>query len=217
MSQVRTWSLTFPTPSVIFSRVMSAPLPYLFEDRTGHSTASDWDDIYDRLYLRVAPCPTTLNVTNVYTMNQRASRHRDTVPFDRTPSVILDFNRKGGEYATVSFVQKQGPRAGSVSTVPLSKYLRKTSMFGGSLSRKFTASDGQEYRWAFRGGVSGREWTCTRSDSYLVAHFDLKPPNTRTYGLSSGNSLTVYEHYASLSIELLASLTLMRYIQEHNL
>jgi hypothetical protein len=109
---------------------MAAPLHYVFEDRTGHSTASDWDEIYDRLYLRVAPSPNDAKVLNVYTMNQPASRHRDSLPFERTPSMVLDFNRRDGDFGMVSFIQKQGPMVGTASSISLSKYLRKTSMFG---------------------------------------------------------------------------------------
>ena len=104
-----------------------APLPYVLEDRTGLSTHSDYDDQYDRVFLRVATSPSTPNTLNIYSMPQRASRHRDALPFDRAPSVVLDFNKKGREMGTVTFAQPGGLYA----AMGMSKYLRKTALFGG--------------------------------------------------------------------------------------
>jgi len=90
-----------------------------------------------------------------------------------------------------------------------------------STTRKFTASDGKEYKWSFR-TTPGQEWSvsalyllpsiiwpslttqsclhqCTSIDNVLVAHYDLKPPDVRTYGIVSGHNLTVYEPFAYLS------------------
>lgn len=86
---------------------------------------------------------------------------------------------------------------------------------------------------------------CTTGvENYLVAHYDLKPPDVRAYGVS-GNNLTIYESFIHLSVgewrlamllvdlapnshlssfsaivlpsELLASLIIMRHIAQHNL
>jgi hypothetical protein len=107
-----------------------APLPYVLEDRTGLSTHSDYDDQYDRVFLRVAPSSSAPNTLNIYAMPQRASRHRDALPFDRPPAVVLDFNRTGRELGTVSFAQKGGVYA----AMGMSKYLRKNAMFGGCVA-----------------------------------------------------------------------------------
>ena len=37
--------------------MLNRSLPYFLEDRTGVFTSSDFDDIYDRLFLRVSPAP----------------------------------------------------------------------------------------------------------------------------------------------------------------
>jgi hypothetical protein len=186
------------------------PLPYTLEDRTGLAMSSDFDDIYDRLFLRVSQGPQPQrDTTLIYNMTRRSSRHRDSLPLQRDPSVALEFG-PNGTLGNVTFMQRP-----SKISIPMARYLRKTSIFGGSLSRKFVASDGREYKWSYR-TVQGQEWSCTSEENYLVAHYDLKPPEARAYGVS-GNILTIYEPFCSLAIELLASLTIMRFIAQNNL
>ncbi|KAL0948848.1 hypothetical protein HGRIS_008969 [Hohenbuehelia grisea] len=184
----------------------SAESVYTLEDRTGHNTCSDFDDIYDRLYLRVARLPQR-TTTMIYQMRHRSSRHRDSMPFSAEPIVILDF-ASDESLGNISFTKAQ-------ITIPMSRYLRKTSLFGGSLSRKFTASDGREYTWN-RGTVQGQEWSCTTAENYLVAHYDLKPPHQRAYGVS-GNTLKIYQPFFPIAVEIIASLTIMRHIAQFNL
>ncbi|KAE9408527.1 hypothetical protein BT96DRAFT_873126 [Gymnopus androsaceus JB14] len=186
----------------------TGPLPYVFEDRTGQLYGSDFDDMYDRLFYRVSREPHK-TVTMLYDMGRRASRHRDSLPFQRQPIAILDFlpDRSLGNicYAVNGNVP-----------IPMNRYLKRTSIFGGSLSRKFTGSDGKDYRWSHR-SVQGQEWTCTTgTENFIVAHFDLKPADVRVYDVS-GNTLTIYEQFIHLSVEILASLTIMRHIAQHNL
>ncbi|KAJ7277544.1 hypothetical protein C8J57DRAFT_1309566 [Mycena rebaudengoi] len=191
--------------------MLQGPLPYILEDRTGAHTASDFDDIYDRVFFHVATVPqrSGSSAIMIYSMNRRASRHRDSQPFRSTPVAALEF-LPDGSLGNISFMQPQG-----TLTLPMVRYLRKTSLFGRSLSRKFMCSDGREYKWSHR-GAEGHEWTCTNADNYLVAHYDLKPADVRAYGVS-GNNLTVYEAFGPLTLELLASLTIMRHIQQYNL
>ncbi|KAJ7775627.1 hypothetical protein DFH07DRAFT_87201 [Mycena maculata] len=191
--------------------MLQGPLPYILEDRTGAHTTSDFDDIYDRLFFHVATAPqrSGSSATMIYSMNRRASRHRDAQPFHNTPAAVLEF-LPDGSLGNVSFMQPAG-----TLTIPMGTYLRRTSLFGRSLSRKFMCSDGREYKWVHR-GVEGQEWTCTTADNYLVAHYDLKPADVRAYGVS-GNTLTIYEAFAPLTLELLASLTIMRHIKQYNL
>lgn len=88
-----------------------------------------------------------------------------------------------------------------------------------SRSRKFTASDGREYRWGY-GMEADQEWTvsgiidhpslsypllrptslfqCVNVDDEVVAHYSLKHPNRPAYS-TSGNVFTVYEAFAHLS------------------
>jgi hypothetical protein len=44
-----------------------------------------------------------------------------------------------------------------------------------------------------------RRFQCLNAENYLVAHYNLKPPDRPAYG-TSGNVLTVYESFAHLSI-----------------
>lgn len=100
------------------------PLPYVFEDRTGSSTDSDFDDIYDRLFFRVLRSSQRTS-TMIYAMDRRASRHRDSLPLQRDPIAILEF-LPNESLGNVSFV-----RPPVNLTTPMSRYLRKTSIFGG--------------------------------------------------------------------------------------
>jgi len=185
-------------------------LPFILEDSTGRVAGSDFDDIYDRIFLRVAPGAHQRGSSlMIYKMAQRSSRRRDSLPFRSAPSILLEFGA-GGALGNISFLDRKNP-------IPLhmGRYLRKASMFGGSLFRKFVAADGREYKWSCR-TVPGQEWSCHTEDGFLVAHYNLKQPEERVYDVS-GNVLTVYEQFTHLSLEILASLTIMRHIAEYNL
>ncbi|KAJ7580255.1 hypothetical protein C8J56DRAFT_278571 [Mycena floridula] len=184
-------------------------LPYVFEDRTGSTTLSDFDDIYDRLFFRIARVERTTS-TLIYDMPRRASRHRDSQVFQRPPLISLDFMPDESLGTITLFHLNPLP-------IPMGRYLRKSSfMFGGSLSRKFLGSDGREYKWNHR-VVAGQEWTCTTvAENYAVAHFDLKPPDVHVYKVS-GNNFTISESFIHLAPELLATLTIMRHIAQYNL
>ncbi|KIJ13894.1 hypothetical protein PAXINDRAFT_80156 [Paxillus involutus ATCC 200175] len=190
-------------------------MPFTFEDRTGQLSGSDYDDIYDRMFIRVTSSPHSTTGNNIslalYVMGRRSTRHADMRHLERHPSVVLEFGGPSLGLGTIHFLQ---PPAASIS-IPINNYLRKTALFGGSLSRKFRASDGQEYRWQHK-SIDGHEWSCLSEENYLIAHYDLRPPNVATYGVS-GNTLTVYEAFSHLCIDIFASLTIMRYIAEHRL
>lgn len=144
--------------------------PYILEDRTGINSASDFDDLYDRIFFRIARQPQRTTSTMIYSMNIRGSRHRDSLPFNQHPIAVLDF-APDQSLGTVSFLQPR-PKI----TISMNRYLRKTSLFGGyatsftitwhrltmnllrSLLRKFTASDGKEYKWGHR-VIEGQEWS----------------------------------------------------------
>lgn len=161
-----------------------APLPYILEDRTGLNNASDFDDIYDRIFFRIARPSPTRPVTMIYDMTRRASRHRDAIPLQRDPLVVMEFQQDDG-LGTVSFKMIHAKPPISV-TIPMSRWLTRTSMFGGSvrttlahsfadpaplsissLSRKFLASDGKEYKWSHR-SFAGHEWTVRCYHSFVI-------------------------------------------------
>jgi hypothetical protein len=107
---------------------MMTPLPFVLEDRTGLLTGSDFDDIYDRVFLRIARVPQPKDstfTTMIYKMAHRSSRRRDTLPFHSNPSVVLEF----GPQETLGNISYVGQWA-----IPMSRYLRKTSLFGGSVA-----------------------------------------------------------------------------------
>ncbi|KAK0191723.1 hypothetical protein F5146DRAFT_929354, partial [Armillaria mellea] len=182
--------------------------PISWRTEPGPTPGSDYDDIYDRLFFRVARSPAQ-TATMIYNMHRRASRHRDSLPFTQDPIVVLDFLHDES-LGTVSFIRPTGRISQAMS-----KYLRKTSLFGSSLSRKFAGSDGREYRWSYH-SVDGQEWTCTTgAENYLVAHYDLKKPDVRVYGVS-GHTLTIYEAFIHMAIgEKLYSLLILLPLPTH--
>ncbi|PPR04332.1 hypothetical protein CVT24_013371 [Panaeolus cyanescens] len=99
------------------------PLPLTLEDRTGQLTNSDFDDMYDRLFLHVARQPGK-TTTKIYEMNIRASRHRSKQPLNRDPIIVLEF-MPDESLGTVTFLKP--PYQGSIL---MSRYLKKTSFFG---------------------------------------------------------------------------------------
>jgi len=189
----------------------SAPLPYILEDRSGIYNDSDFDDIYDRLFLRIAESShdAETSVLMIYDMGRRSSRRRDSRHFDRHPAVVLEFGTNG----TPGNIHFMEPPA--AFTIPMYQYLRKTTIFGSSLFRRFKGSDGREYRWNYR-STEGQEWSCVTGANNLVAHYNLKRPDVPAFYVS-GNVLTIHESYSHLAMELLASLTIMRHIAQHNL
>ena len=109
--------------------MMNKVLPYYLEDRTGLYTGTDFDEVYDRLFLRVArPHPSQAShfaesTLMVYNTGRRSSSQRHSRPPPREPAVILEFGPNGA-LGTVSFVD-------SGVSMPMGQYLCKTSMFAG--------------------------------------------------------------------------------------
>jgi hypothetical protein len=107
---------------------ISGPPPaYFFEDRTGVLTSSDFDEVYDRAFLRISSTPQRTRNAGlmVYDMGQRSTSlgDRDRRHFYREPVIILDFGPRGA-LGTVRFTKD------SIS-IPMHQYLRKVSLFSG--------------------------------------------------------------------------------------
>ncbi|KAI0753574.1 hypothetical protein BC629DRAFT_1177680 [Irpex lacteus] len=79
------------------------------------------------------------------------------------PSVTLEF---GGSRGALSLGHVTFATKARRESLGMGSWVRKTSLFSGSLSRKFRASDGEEYRWVYR-GVEGHEWTVRICISFL--------------------------------------------------
>lgn len=182
-------------------------IPITLEDRTAAITNTDFDDMYDRVFFQVVRNPGD-TATRIYEMHVRATRHRTAMPAKGEPVITLHF-QPDETLGTITFNKHH-------KTMPMNHFLRKMSFFGSSLMRKFTASDGREYKWSYR-SLDEQEWTCsTADDSYLVAHYDLKPPELPIYDVS-GNKLIIYPHFAHITADILASLLIMRHISQYNL
>lgn len=104
-------------------------IPFTFEDRTGRLKGSDYDDIYDRMFIRVAPYPHTSNDATlaIYVMGRRSTRHADMRHLERHPSVVLEFGAPSFGLGTIHFLKPPG----ASMSIPMNNYLRKTALFGG--------------------------------------------------------------------------------------
>ncbi|KAI0829776.1 hypothetical protein BC628DRAFT_1067443 [Trametes gibbosa] len=178
-------------------------LPYFLEDTTGRITGSEFVDLHNRMQLRLKQ---TLNDAHhaayvIYDLSSRPSgpgRGGLLVPL-----ATLDFPTNA--LGTI--------KIGEGEHVQMSQYLARST--GNTRSRKFRASDGQDYRWTLQ---ANGEWQCTNARSgYHIATYSMKPAGEPQYAASSGCMLTVEEAYPHLVGELLASLIIMRYIEQHNL
>ncbi|KAF7789081.1 hypothetical protein EIP86_000014 [Pleurotus ostreatoroseus] len=148
----------------------------------------------------------------VYTANRRSSPNKrgsgsgelGTGIRAGEPVAILQFGPRGvlGDITLVTFSRTTEGQERNCSVVhtalQMSQWLKKTSMFGGSLSRKFKASDEEEYRWAHR-ALDGQEWSLFDSQNRLIAHYNLRPPSKPAF-TTSGNFLVVYEPYIHLAV-----------------
>lgn len=104
--------------------MMNRELPYLLEDRTGSHNASDFDDIYDRIFFRVAPSPSP-HALMIYDIGTRSTSLSPKFHLQRKPVVVLQFATNGA-LGTVEFHGKLGSGA-----LPMAQWLKKTSLFSG--------------------------------------------------------------------------------------
>ncbi|EPQ56858.1 hypothetical protein GLOTRDRAFT_38358 [Gloeophyllum trabeum ATCC 11539] len=177
-------------------------LPYFLEDKTGSLAGSDFVDIHDRMRLSVRCTARDAHrcAFMIYNMNP-------SVGGLLKPCAVLDFG-PNNTLGTVAI--------GSGCHIPMTRYLTKVSPLGSSRTRKFIASDGQEYRWNWR-ARDNCEWVCQNGKNYMVACYNLKLPEEPPYSGSSGCMLTIEEAYCHLAVEFLASLMIMRYIAAYDL
>lgn len=116
--------------------MLNRQLPYFLEDRSGIFTATDYDDIYDRLFLRVAPAPShspTPFALTIHNTGRRSSpthtpdfRHSRDLSSPREPALVLEFGPRGA-LGNVLFA------GAKTESVPMAQWLRKTSLFAGSV------------------------------------------------------------------------------------
>ena len=103
------------------------PAAYSFEDRTGVVAGSDFDEVYDRMFLRVSSTPQSTQNAGllVYDMGQRSTSHgdRDRRHYYREPSIVLDFGPRGA-LGTIHFTKTS-------MSAPMGQYLKRASYFGG--------------------------------------------------------------------------------------
>lgn len=125
--------------------MLNRSLPYLLEDRTGVFTTSDFDDIYDRLFLRVSPpppsspsptpSPFSLMIYNTGRRSTSALKHdfahhyhhaHRATGMHELPALVLEFGPRGA-LGNIVFSSKK-------ESMPMGHWLKKTSLFGGCVT-----------------------------------------------------------------------------------
>ncbi|PCH35969.1 hypothetical protein WOLCODRAFT_140146 [Wolfiporia cocos MD-104 SS10] len=175
-------------------------MPFFLEDQTGELTGSEFVDLYNRMRLGFR-CTLRDTHRTAYMVYDLSSRRASAAPL-----ACLDFGANNA-LGTI--------KIGDGENISMAEYLSKASA-GGKKARKFTASDGQQYRWVYQ-STEDTEWMCLNSSDYHVASYSLKPAGEPHYSGSSGCMLTVEEQYPHIVGELLASLIIMRHIVKYNL
>ncbi|KAG8713108.1 hypothetical protein FRC08_013685 [Ceratobasidium sp. 394] len=178
-------------------------------DETGSLTTTQFRDVEDRLTVRL-DC--TMNrperAVVMLTVSGGTESHLVSAPgrpdFHGTisPDAVLDYGAKGIALGSVQFGR---------NCMLMDKYLRRSGS-SSSHCRKFIGSDGMEYKW--QAGTDGHEWSLTNAAGYHVADYsrsDVLIPGRRT------SCLSICGTWIHLSVEIIASLTIMRHITHYRL
>ncbi|KAF8519310.1 hypothetical protein JB92DRAFT_2808781 [Gautieria morchelliformis] len=184
---------------------MSSPhIDYLFDDSTGEPAATDFSDLHGRRFLRVRTTLTRADYIVVQVYDFGAVNHQSNASeYYQQSRAVLTLHFSGNSLGSVKYEHWR-------SSMPVEEYLKK-SLLSRSSSRTFAMSDSQEYKWTSDTSL-GHTWTCFNAQRYLVAHYDVRGHTEPQYPNSSGNTLTVSRTFMHLTIEIVTSLILMRYI-----
>ncbi|KAH7333574.1 hypothetical protein B0J17DRAFT_675898 [Rhizoctonia solani] len=177
-------------------------------DETGSLTNTQFRDVEDRLTVRLdCTMHRPERAVVMLTVSGGTQSHLVSAPgrpdFHGTiaPDAVLDYGAKGIALGSIQYGQ---------NTMPMDKYLKRSSMTSGS--RKFIGSDGMEYKWQSTG--DGCDWSLTNAAGYHVADYtrsDVLIPGRRT------SCLNICGSWIHISVEIIASLTIMRHIAQHRL
>ncbi|KAG9006492.1 hypothetical protein FRB94_014352 [Tulasnella sp. JGI-2019a] len=181
-------------------------LPFVLEDKTGSLTNTTLTDIYGRLTIRFDE--SLVRPGRAVTMVRVVSAETDQAPL--VPEAVLDFDLSNQSTALGSVMYP--PR----QSIPMDAYMQKMppQQTGGLLCRKFTASDGQEYKWTLiHQSQSRAQWTCvTSTTNYFVASYDVVDDHMTGRPGAGSKSFSVTDTWVHLAVELLTSLAILRHI-----
>lgn len=179
---------------------MAEVVPYILEDATADVLRSTFVDLEKRMKLEVRP--TRQDRRTVLVIDHLRPSSSPMGPWE----AMLTFAADGG-LGDVHFVGRQA--------MSMAQYLRP--IHGASLNRSFVAGNGRGYAWCYRVSENENEvWTCLDGDNQEVADYSL-PLEDENYDGTSGCTFTVSLSARAIAPELLASLTIMRYIQQNRL
>jgi len=184
-------------------------LPFVLEDSTGSLDNTTFTDIYGRLTIRFDQSMSRPGRSVTMIRVESAEDNQTSL----VPQAVLDFDTTGQPgLGSVVFPPKTG--------IPMNVYMRRmVPQDGGLLCCKFTASDGQEYKWTLNNQSQARsQWTCaTRETNYSVASYERVDDRMTGLPGAGSRSFSVTDTWVHLAVELLTSLTIIRHICQREL
>ncbi|KAG8872531.1 hypothetical protein FRB97_007564 [Tulasnella sp. 331] len=181
-------------------------LPLFLEDTTGVLVKTTFTDLYDRLQLALTAVPGSGPNNLRLALTLCAGRKAKAVP-----DCVIDLPQRF-DRATLSY--------GAGPAIPIESYLRTVKgLSSRSPNRRFTASDSESYTWSMTQSnprdPSTIVWACTNSQGAFVAEYTVN--DTQVTGSTCAAVLTIEEAFNSMVLELLTTLTIVRYIAQNAL
>ncbi|KAG9006484.1 hypothetical protein FRB95_008949 [Tulasnella sp. JGI-2019a] len=178
-------------------------LPLFLEDASGLLVKTTFTDLHDRLQLVLKA--TSASGPNQLQLALSLSTSRNA---KSSPDCIIDLPQRL-ERGTLSY--------GAGPALSIESYLRRVSgLSSRSPNRRFTASDSHNYTWSMTQSnprdSSTISWVCTNSQGAVVAEYATNDPEVT--GSRCAAVLTIEEAQNSMVLELLTTLTIVRYIAQ---
>ncbi|PFH53652.1 hypothetical protein AMATHDRAFT_137094 [Amanita thiersii Skay4041] len=167
------------------------------EDKPAHPSGSEFLDVYKRMSI-------------TYRCTAQDHNRLTYSVFDTTngmPAFVPVFMLEFGADNSLGAIHF-GPK----ESLQMKKYLTKTSILASTRMRKFTARDGAEYSWQYRGS-DDYEWTLLNSNGDLVAYYRRGGPTRNP----ASSMLIIEDKFKHVACEIVATLKIMKHIATHNL
>lgn len=175
-------------------------------DSTAEITDTEFSELQDRRFLRIRTTLTRqdFKAVQVYDFgNVKPSLYSSD--YHKLSVAVVVYFTSGSLIGTVKY-------EGWEAAMPIENYLHRPSLMSFSDSRTFLMSDGQEYKWSNNPKL-GHTWTCLTPQRYVAAYYDVRQEHAPEYPGTSGNVLSITRTATHLTVELVTTLMIVRYIQ----
>lgn len=182
-------------------------MPYFLEASSGDILNTDYTELYKRMNYRIRCTHRDPNLGRAaYMITEMSAPSTAGRPGVAAPFAALDF---------IADDQLGTVKVGSGEQMPMDQYLAKVSR-NDSLTRKYKATDGQEYIWTYH-TEGDCDWTCSNTKGYQVAAYDSSRMVRDASPQSASRHIYIEEGFQHLAGDLVTSLTIMRFIRKHGL